>query len=149
MAPDVVCPAERLPFADGSFDVVACRIAAHHFADVASAVREMARVSRRLVVIEDTLYADERVEEAERLRDPTHVRSYSEPEWRGFIEAAGLTVERVERFGKRHPIEPWFDRVGCTGETAARVRELLADRMARDEPVWLDTKLLLRTRREA
>jgi len=98
MAPDVVCPAERLPFADGSFDVVACRIAAHHFADVAAAVREMARVTRRLVVIEDTLYADERVEEAERLRDPTHVRSYSEPEWRGSIEAAGLTVERVERF---------------------------------------------------
>src|SRR6476469_4934862 len=144
MQPDVVCPAEALAFADSSFDVVACRIAAHHFSDVAAAVCEMARVSRRLVVIEDTLYADERVEEAERLRDPTHVRSYSEPEWRGFIEAAGLTVERVERFGKRHPIEPWLDRVGCTGETAARVRALLADHMAPDERVWLDTKLLLR-----
>ncbi len=147
MAPDVVCAAESLAFADGSFDVVACRIAAHHFADVAAAVREMARVTRRLVVIEDTLYADDRVEEAERLRDPTHVRSYTEPEWRGFAEAAGLAVERVERFGKRHPIGPWLDRVGCTGETAARVRELLADRMAADEPAWLDTKLLLRARR--
>ncbi len=27
----VVSDAERLPFADGSFDAVACRIAAHHF----------------------------------------------------------------------------------------------------------------------
>ena len=148
MAPDVVCPAEHLPFADGSFDVVACRIAAHHFADVAAAVREMARVTRRLVVVEDTLYADERVEEAERLRDPTHVRSYTEAEWRGFMEAARLVVDRAERFGKRHPIGPWLARVGCTGETAARVRELLADRMAPDEPVWLDTKLLIRGRRE-
>jgi SAM-dependent methyltransferase len=148
MAPDAVCPAETLPFADGSFDVVACRIAAHHFSDVASAVREMARVTRRLVVVEDTLYADERVEEAERLRDPTHVRSYSEPEWRGFMEAAGLVVGRVERFPKRHPVEAWLARVGCTGETAARVRALLADRMAPDEPVWLDTKLLLRAHRE-
>jgi SAM-dependent methyltransferase len=147
MAPDVVCPAEDLPFADGSFDVVACRIAAHHFADVAAAVREMARVTRRLVVVEDTLYAGERVEEAERLRDPTHVRAYTEDEWCGFMEAAGLTVERVERFEKRHPIEPWLARVGCTGEPAARVRELLADRMAADEPVFLDTKLLLRARR--
>ena len=33
MSPDVICPAEDLPFADGSFDVVACRTAAHHFAD--------------------------------------------------------------------------------------------------------------------
>ena len=148
MAPDVVCPAEKLPFADGSFDVVACRIAAHHFADVAAAVREMARVTRRLVVVEDTLYADERVEEAERLRDPTHVRSYSEAGWRGFMQAAGLVVERADRFPKRHPVEPWLARVGCTGETAARVRELLADRMAPGEPVFIDTKLLIRGRRE-
>ena len=73
MRPDVVCPAEALAFPDRSFDVVACRIAAHHFDDVAAAVREMARVTRRLVVIEDTLYADERVEEAERAARPDHV----------------------------------------------------------------------------
>ena len=144
MRPDVVCTAEALAFPDASFDVVTCRIAAHHFTDVALAVREMARVARRLVVIEDTLYASDRVEEAERLRDPTHVRSYTEAEWRGFLEAAGLTVDRVERFPKRHPLEPWLARVGCTGETAARVRELLADRMAPDGDVWLDTKLVLR-----
>jgi hypothetical protein len=108
----------------------------------------MARVTRRLVVVEDTLYADEQVEEAERLRDPTHVRSYAEAEWRGFMEAAGLIVDRAERFPKRHPVEPWLARVGCTGATAARVRELLAGRMAPDEPVWLDTKLLIRGRRE-
>jgi SAM-dependent methyltransferase len=147
MRPDVVCPAEALPFADRSFDVVACRIAAHHFTDVAAAVREMARVTRRLVVVEDTLYVDEQVEEAERLRDPTHMRSYGEPEWRGFMEAAGLAVERADRFGKRHAVEPWLARVGCTGGTAARVRELLAHRMAPEEPVWLDTKLLIRGRR--
>jgi SAM-dependent methyltransferase len=147
MQPDVVCPAEQLPFRDASFDVVACRIAAHHFTDVAAAVREMARVTRRLVVVEDTLYVDERVEEAERLRDPTHVRSYSEEEWRGFMEAAGLTVERAGRYPKRHPLEPWLARVGCTGDTAVRVRELLGHRMAPNEPVWLDTKLLIRGRR--
>ena len=146
MQPDVVCPAEALAFADRSFDVVACRIAAHHFADVAAAVREMGRVARRLVVIEDTLYADERVEEAERLRDPTHVRSYTEAQWRGYLAAAGLEVERVALHPKRHPLQPWLDRVGCTGATAERVRSLLADRMAPGEPAWLDTKILLRAR---
>jgi SAM-dependent methyltransferase len=146
MRADVTCPAEALPFGDRSFDVVACRIAAHHFSDVAAAVREMGRVARRLVVIEDTLYADERVEEAERLRDPTHVRSYTEAQWRGYLAAAGLDVERVGHHPKRHPLQPWLDRVGCTGATAERVRLLLADRMAPGEPVWLDTKILLRAR---
>jgi SAM-dependent methyltransferase len=144
MQPDVVCPAEALAFADRSFDVVACRIAAHHFDDIALAVREMARVSRRLVVIEDTLYADEQVEEAERLRDPTHVRSYTEAEWRAQLAAAGLTVDRVGHFPKRHPLGSWLERTGCTGATAERVRQLLAGRLADDESVWLDTKILLR-----
>src|SRR5919106_5636307 len=51
MRPDVVCRAEDLPFADGSFDVVTCRIAAHHFEDVAAAVSEMARVAHRRVLV--------------------------------------------------------------------------------------------------
>src|SRR3990172_2700400 len=78
MGPDVVCRAEDLPFADRSFDVVATRIAAHHFADVGSAVGEMARVSRHLLVVEDTLFASEDVEKAERIRDPSHVHTLSE-----------------------------------------------------------------------
>ena len=87
MQPDVICRAEDLPFADGAFDLVVSRIAPHHFEDVAAAVAEMARVANDLVVVEDTLYVSEEVEEAEKLRDPTHVRSYSEEEWRALLEA--------------------------------------------------------------
>src|SRR5215218_4361836 len=78
MRADVVARAEDLPFADGAFDVVVTRIAAHHFDDIERAVGEMARVGNDLVLVEDTLYVSEQVEEAERLRDPTHIRSYSE-----------------------------------------------------------------------
>jgi ubiquinone/menaquinone biosynthesis C-methylase UbiE len=39
-----VAPAEDLPFADAGFDLVTCRIAAHHFADPERFVREAARV---------------------------------------------------------------------------------------------------------
>ena len=101
MRPTVVGPAEHLPFADGSFDVVACRIAAHHFDDVRAAVGEMARVSRDRVVVEDNVFIGEDVEQAEKLRDPTHVRCYSEDEWRGFFAAAGLTVAEERMFERR------------------------------------------------
>src|SRR5690349_13607653 len=76
MKPDVVSRAEDLPFADGSFDCVVSRIAPHHFTDVRHAVEEMARVSNDVVVIEDTLFSSERHEQAEKLRDPTHIRDY-------------------------------------------------------------------------
>ena len=129
MQPDVVSRAEDLPFADGSFDVVVSRVAPHHFADIRKAVGEMARVTRNLVLVADNLHLGERVEEAERLRDPTHVRCYSEAEWRGLFEGAGLAVEAVELEDKRVELEPWLERAGCEGEEAAQVRELLADRI--------------------
>lgn len=129
MRPDVICRAENLPFADGSFEVVACRVAAHHFEDPATALRELARVSRELVVVADNLYLGEEGEEADHLRDPTHVRNYSEDEWGELFAQAGLEVEAFEQEEKRVELEPWLERAGCTGKEATRVRELLAARI--------------------
>jgi SAM-dependent methyltransferase len=127
MRADVVAPAEHLPFADGSFDVVVTRIAPHHFEDVRAAVAEMARVSNRLLVIEDNLYVGEEAEEAERLRDPTHVRRYGEDEWKELVTDAGFEVEQVQLFDRRQDFEAWLLRVETPEEDAERVRELLRD----------------------
>jgi SAM-dependent methyltransferase len=146
MQPDVVARAEDLPFADGSFDVVTCRIAAHHFEDVRKAVGEMARIAQHLVVIEDNLFVGEKAEEAERLRDPTHVRRYSEEEWRGVLTAARLGVERSEVL-ERHPdVEEWLSRVDTPPDDAERVKELLADRIT-DGKIKLPTIVIRATKR--
>jgi ubiquinone/menaquinone biosynthesis C-methylase UbiE len=134
MEPDVVSRGEDLPFADGSFDVVACQVAAHHFEDVEKAAFEMARVSRDRVIVVDNLFLDERAEEADRLRDPSHVRNYTESEWRELFESAGLRIEEVRRLPKQIEIEPWLERVGTPPTDADRVRELLADRI---EDGWI------------
>jgi SAM-dependent methyltransferase len=137
MQPDVVCRAEHLPFDDRSFDVVVTRVAAHHFEDVQQAVAEMARVASTAVLIVDNAFMGEDVEQAEKLRDPSHVRNYSEAEWRAFAEAAGLRVAEVRQFEKPIELQPWLDRCGCEGDEAARVVELLGDRV-RDGCVVLD-----------
>jgi SAM-dependent methyltransferase len=127
MEPDVVAPAEALPFEDGSFDVVTCRIAAHHFTDIRKAVAEMARVSNRLLVIEDNVYRGEHVEEAERLRDPSHVRCYSEDEWKEMVTDAGFEVEQVQAFPRRQSFDKWLARVETTPDAAEQIRGLLSD----------------------
>jgi len=129
MGPDVICRAESLPFADGAFDVVACRTAAHHFDDVRAAVREMARVSRERVLLVDTLHMGDAVEEAEALRDPSHVRNYTEAEWRGVVEEAGLGVDDVAFLSHTFEFQAWLDRTGCEGTEAERVEELLDSRV--------------------
>jgi len=145
MKADVLAPADHLPFANGSFDVVTCRIAAHHFPDIRAAVEEMARVSNRLLVIEDNLFRGEHVEEAERLRDPTHVRCYSEDEWRDFVTAAGFEVEQVEHFDRHQSVDAWLERVDTPPEAAARIRELLADRI--EDGLLAFQSILLEARR--
>jgi hypothetical protein len=108
-------------------------------------VAEMARVARELLIVEDTLYRSATVEEAERLRDPTHVSSYSEHEWRAFLEAAGFVVDQVELVEKRHELEAWLARTDTGEDDAARVRELLAEHI--DDGDYVDTKIMLRARR--
>jgi ubiquinone/menaquinone biosynthesis C-methylase UbiE len=134
MEPDVISRGEDLPFADGSYDVVTCRVAAHHFEDVEKALSEMARVSRDRVIVVDNLFLEERAEEADRLRDPSHVRNYTEKEWRELFESAGLRIEEVRRLPKQIEVEPWLERAGTPEGDADRVRELLADRI---EDGWI------------
>ena len=129
MQADVLAPAEDLPFADASFDCVACRVGAHHFADVLASVREMARVAGDRVVICDNTFVSEASEEADRIRDPSHVRNYAAPEWESFFELAGLEIADSRLIERPLEIGPWLERVACVGLEAERVRELLGDRI--------------------
>ncbi len=130
MSPDVIAPADHLPFADGSFDAVACRVAAHHFPDVLAALKEMARVARHRVVVCDNTFVSESSEEADRLRDPSHVRNYARAEWESFFELAGLEVAESAFLERPLEIEPWLDRTRTPPADRPRVRELLGDRIA-------------------
>jgi len=129
MEPDVIAPADHLPFADGSFDVVACRIAAHHFPDVLAALKEMARVARERVVLCDNTFTSESAEEADRLRDPSHVRNYSVPEWHSLFELARLEVADEVAMVRETDLDAWLDRTETPRADRARVRELLTGRV--------------------
>lgn len=116
-------PAEELPFADGSFDIVTCRVAAHHFLDVHQFASEAARVLKPggRLLIADTTGPDDDPEavlwmnEIEVLRDPSHVRNYTPSEWREIVESVGLSVEEISDVGGgiTIPLQDWMTKSGC------------------------------------
>lgn len=129
-------PAESLPFADASFDIVIVRQAPHHFADVRAAVREMARVARpgaRVIILDSTAPENDALaaewNHLEKLRDPSHVQNYRPSEWREFVAAAGLKVV-AEEIGavseKGGPMDfaAWIRRINTPPDAAAEVERL-------------------------
>ncbi|MFC6991342.1 class I SAM-dependent methyltransferase [Haladaptatus sp. GCM10025707] len=126
----VVGDAEGLPFPDDTFDAVSCRIAAHHFPDPATFVAEVARVLAPggVFVLEDNVAPDDEVlaeflNRVERLRDPTHVESYSEQRWRDWLDDAGFVVEETAWVRRTLEFDSWVERIGVP---QARLDELQA-----------------------
>lgn len=109
--------AEALPFGDAAFDLVTCRIAPHHFARVERFAREVARVLKPggVFLLEDSIVPGDPalagfLNQAEALRDPTHVRTLSRHEWRDLLTGAGLRVEAERVFPKTHGFTQWVTR---------------------------------------
>ncbi len=124
--------AEQLPFRDGLFDVVVCRIAAHHFPDVPAFCRESARVLRpagRLLVVDNVAPEDDELDSfinaVEKLRDPSHYREYRLSEWRDFMTEAGFRFEVANEFVMTLEREPWLARMNAPELVAVEVRRRL------------------------
>ena len=129
-----VADAERLPFVDDTFDAVTCRIAAHHFPNPDRFVAEVARVLAPggTVALEDNVAPpeeslDDFLNEVERLRDPTHVRSHTECEWRSWFADAGLGVEETQLVKKTIEYEPWVRTLEVSPERRERLERRFAN----------------------
>jgi hypothetical protein len=85
------------------------------------------------------------VEEAERLRDPTHVRCYSDDQWKEMVADAGFEVEEVEYFPRRQSVDAWLARVDTPPHVSGRIRELLAGEI--DDGMLGFRSILLKARR--
>jgi len=122
----------RLAFRASSFDLVACKMAFHHFPEPGEALGEMARVTRPggkiiiadLVTFEDPQRADYH-NRLERLCDPSHARSLCEAEFERLFASLHLARLAKQRAAISVPMDVWLAHAAPPAGNVARIRELI------------------------
>ncbi|MFP4321223.1 MAG: class I SAM-dependent methyltransferase [Anaerolineales bacterium] len=124
--------AEALPVQANAFDVLTCRIAAHHFDDVRAFLAESYRALKPggglgiVDIISPEMQDAARYCNAfETLRDPSHQWAHTWDEWHVLIKGAGFRMQHAERVAVAHPLSEWAARTGCTAPTQWRLRAML------------------------
>ena len=164
-----VFPAEAMPFPDGEFDLVSCRVAPHHFSDPPGFVRETARVLRPggyFLLIDGSIEDGRPEAEAwlhlvEKLRDPSHHRFWSDATWRRWCGESGLEVLHCELQPMKQPDLEWYftaadtppanrEQVRAAIRTASpAVREFMRLGEEDGKTVWWWQRLVLVARKDA
>ncbi len=132
--------AESLRFADGSFDIVSCRFAFHHFTNPGKVISKMVRVckDRGTIVIVDGLSSEDAAKskyhnEIEQIRDPSHVRLYPQSELEGMFQDAGLEIVHARNWDADFYFDEWIGIADPGGEIAEQVRRTMIDSIKDDK----------------
>jgi SAM-dependent methyltransferase len=128
-----------LPFADGSFSLVASRFAFHHFLDPKAVLAEMARVCApggRVAVIDSEASPDPtkaaEFNRMEKLRDPSHVRAMPLAELKSLFGLAGLPAPRVTSYRLEGELEGLLGRSFPLPGDADKIREIFGASLSDD-----------------
>ncbi|HVZ05568.1 class I SAM-dependent methyltransferase [Hyphomicrobium sp.] len=135
--------AGALPFPDQTFDLVCCRLAAHHFPDLNAFVSEVRRVLKsggRFALVDNVAPDAQQLRDAtaaereeataaynafEKLRDPSHGFAPPPKAWADLLQKTGFTIVAREQFGKELDFESWVTRMRCTPDTVAELDRIL------------------------
>lgn len=126
-----------LPWPDRHFSIVATRFSFHHLQDPRAALKEMQRVTKtggRIVVADMAPSPDkaDRLNQMERLRDPSHVRAMPVEELSGLFAAAGLLEPRIDTYRLEGELEDLLERSFPNEGDADRIRRMFEESLSTD-----------------
>jgi len=140
-----VCSADRLPFADDSFDLVHLRGVLHHLDNPVDVLREALRVAPNLVVTESNGYnpVSKVLQVVSRYHRAHHEKSYSPASLRRWIKKLGGTI-RCDKYVSLVPffcpdllarsasmMEPLVEKIPLLNALSCGVYVVVAERKAR------------------
>jgi ubiquinone/menaquinone biosynthesis C-methylase UbiE len=124
--------AENLPFLNASFDLVTCRIAAHHFPNQEKFIQEVSRVLKpngKFIFIDNVAPENEHLIEYmntfEKLRDSSHVKCLSVEQWKNLMSQHHLHVLQTRMAKKTYSFQNWVNRMLESNEDIEKVENYI------------------------
>jgi ubiquinone/menaquinone biosynthesis C-methylase UbiE len=127
--------ATNLPFLPVTFDLVLSRLAIHHFEDPSIPIGEMVRVARpggTIVVVDMVVLneeAQDRFNDLEQRRDPSHTRALTRAQLRASIEASGCSVTHTATRVNVLNAQRWLDQTSTPEKEADVIRTAWNDEL--------------------
>lgn len=128
----IIADAEQLPFLDEQFDLVTCRVAAHHFPRPAKFISEVERVLKsggKFLLIDNIApesdQADNFINKVEKMRDFSHGRIYKVSEWKEMFATTNLQFKQDQLWKKQLPFDDWVDRTIDDPEAREAIEQTL------------------------
>lgn len=129
--------ANALPFEDGTFDIVVCRLAIHHFFEPAQVLGEMVRTCRNggKVIVEDLIASEHEARATyynqwERLRDPSHTTALSLTQLLAIYTRLGLETIHIKMEDRTQIVEQWLQNAQTPVDAAVQTRQQITDDLA-------------------
>ena len=130
---------ESLPFADGTFDIVSCKLALHYFPNPGRAIGEMKRVARngaRIILI-DRVSSECKERQAyhnriEKLRTPAKIGVYATSEIAQMLAEQSLQIDHIQKYEQCQDAEEWLGTTGTSEQNRLLARELMLRSLAGD-----------------
>jgi SAM-dependent methyltransferase len=124
--------ADKLPFADATFDWVCTRYSAHHWAALPEAIAEIRRVLKpggSFIMIDtcapENPLLDTHLQAIELLRDGSHLRNYTRSQWGAMLRAQGFTIHAQTPWKISIDFNAWVQRMRTPSLHVAALRSLL------------------------
>lgn len=130
----VVSDVVQMPFPSSYFDLVACRLAAHHFADSDAGIAEISRVLKpggRFILVDhiapEEPALDRFINRIDWLRDGSHVREWTVSEWIEKCNRVGIEARLDRSWHLNMSFSWWIQQAAPAADRRDEIRRMMQE----------------------